>query len=362
MYRRIYILVLFTAFTAFCMLGQTPTLTIEAAKLYEQKEFEKAKEKSDQSIASEEGMNDSYTWHVRGHIYKEVYKTFDNRDKNSLNREKAVEAFFKAMELDTEKKFYQLNYNVLKTFFIPSYYNDVVHMIRERNRSSMGDVQEYYNNYRTIQLRLEPDFNLNKRDISFAKAYATSYRKIIERDRNDGKTIESYQTEYDQVRTLYKAAIRIDSMDYGANYNLAINLYNEAAFRIENLADDAPIDQILKIQKECVAIFKEALPYALTAFKLKPERIEINKALRAIYYSLLLDKKMELFKENLESIKKLKALDGPEFKAAKDKFDKEQVSIHKKCVRDLEKDLKGTDFNKIDHSVRDIFEQLQNDE
>ena len=362
MYRKIYISVLFTAFTAFCMLGQTPTLTIEAAKLYEQKELEKAKEKSDQSIATEEGMKDSYTWHVRGHIYKEVYKTLDNRDRNSANREKAVEAFFKAMELDSAKKFYQLNYNVLKTFFIPSYYNDVVHMIRERKRGSMEEIQAYYNRYRNIQLKLEPGFNLDKRDISFAKAYATSYRKIMEADRNDGKTIGSYQTEFDQVRTLYKAAIRIDSMDYGANYNLSINLYNEAAFRIEQLPDDAPIDQIIQTQKECVAIFKEALPYALNAFKLKPERIETNKALRAIYYSLLLDKKMELFKQNLESIKKLKSLDGPDFKTAKEKFDKEQATIHRKCVKDLEKDLKGTDFNKIDHSVRDIFEQLQNDE
>ena len=63
----------------FCTIGwaQTPIITVEAAKLYEQKELQRAKEKIDAAILTPQGKSDSYTWHVRGHIYKEIYKIID---------------------------------------------------------------------------------------------------------------------------------------------------------------------------------------------------------------------------------------------------------------------------------------------
>ncbi len=354
MLRKLYISITFVLFSLFA-LAQTPVLTIEAAKLYEQKELQRAKEKIDAAILTEDGKSDSYTWHVRGHIYKELYKLIDNRAHNSINREKSVDSFFKAMELDTQDKFKQMNYNVLKTFFIPSYYNDVVNLMNNRNSQNIDAIKGFYEKYREVQLRLEPNYNLDVRDINFLKAYATSYRKIVEEKRNEGYDIKSYGKEFNAIIKYYKAAIRIDTMDYGANYNLAINLYNEAAFKIESMDNDCDLNCIDTIQRACVKLFKEALPYALTAYKLKPERVEINKALRAIYYSLLIDKKRAWFDENLKELKKGRALDGPEFQEWKLKYERNAVSIHQKCVKSLSKDIEGVNVN---IEGEDMFERL----
>lgn len=358
MQKKLYISVIFATLLAFSGWSQTPTITIEAAKLYEQKELQRSKEKIDAAILIEAGNKDPYTWHVRGHIYKELYKVVDNRDRTSVNRERSVEAFFKAIELDTDKKFYQMNYNIIKTFYIPSYYNDVVNMMKTRDRNNIDDIKSFYERYRAVQKELEPDFDLSNRDLSFLKAYATSYRKFIEQDRMEYKKETSYKSEFAKVRENYRAAIRIDSTDYGTNYNLSINLYNEAAYIIELLDDNSTIEDLDKAQRKCVMLFKEALPYALTAFELKPERVEINKALRAIYYSLLLEKKRDFFDDNLKSIRKGKALDGPDFAKWQMEFDKNSVDVHKKCVRSLEKDIEGVDHSNFGNTEGEIFQRL----
>ena len=339
--------------------AQTPTLTVEAAKLYEQKELQRAKEKIDAAILTDQGKLDSYTWHVRGHIYKEVYKIIDKRDPFSSNREKSVESFFKALELDKTGKFEQMNYNVIKTFFIPSYYNDVVNMLNNRTDENIDQIKPRYEKYRAVQLRLEPNFSLTTRDINFAKALATSYRKLIEKERNKGVNKSSYENYFQSVREYYKMAIRLDTMDYGANYNYAINLYNQAAYVIEQLDENADVGQLIDDQKYCVSLFKEALPYALTAYKLKPERVEINKALRAIYYSLLLEDKKEWFESNLKSLKEGRTLDGPKFQEWKLKYEKDALNVHKKCVKGLEKDIEGVNFS---IEGEDIFERLETDD
>ncbi|MEM7162788.1 MAG: hypothetical protein AAF487_10165 [Bacteroidota bacterium] len=357
MLRKFYISLVVLLFSTFAW-AQTPTITVEAAKLYEQKELQRAKEKIDAAILTEQGKVDSYTWHVRGHIYKEIYKVIDNRDPNSKNREESVEAFFKAMEFDADGKFDQMNYNVIKTFFIPSFYNDVVNMLNNRTSENIDMIKPRYDKYREVQKRLEPDFSLSTRDINFAKALATSYRKLIEIERNNGSEREEYEAYFEAVKEYYRAAIKLDTMDYGANYNLAINLYNEAAYIIENIGPDCDLHCIGEKQEICVDLFKEALPFALTAYKLKPERVEINKALRAIYYSLILEDKKEDFESNLRELKKGRTLDGIEFQEWKLKFERKALNIHKKCIKDLPKDIEG-----VNSSIEgdDIFERLGTD-
>ena len=354
MLRNLYIS-LFLVILGCAVNAQTPTLTIEAAQLYEQKELQRAREKIDAAILTSEGKSDPYTWHVRGHIYKEFYKVIDSRSYDSVNREKSVESFFKAMELDEEKKFYQMNFNVIKTFYIPSYYNDVVNLINKRTRANIGEIKGHYDKYRSVQLRLEPDFNLTVRDINFLKALATSYRKLVEDQRNSGYNNKTYSNEFQKIREFYKAAIRIDTLDYGANYNLAINLYNEAAYMIEQIGPNTSLDSLIIIQGLCVDLFKEALPYALTAYKLKPERVEINKALRAIYYSLLKEKKKDWFDNNLKDLKEGRELEGPALKEWMLKYEKSSVSIHRKCVNDLLKDIEGVEYNL---EGEEMFERL----
>jgi len=97
---------------------------------------------------------------------------------------------------------------------------------------------------------------------------------------------EEYAEELGRIRHCYEKALGADDEDYGSNYNFAINLYNEAAYRIERIPADADLTFLLLEQAGCIDIFKEALPFAEKAYDKKPGRIEILKALRAIYLSL----------------------------------------------------------------------------
>ena len=93
MQKKIYISVIFATLLALSGWSQSPAITIESAKLYEQKELQLAKQKIDGAILLNAGKQDPYTWHVRGHIYKELYKVVDKRDRTSANRERSCRGF-----------------------------------------------------------------------------------------------------------------------------------------------------------------------------------------------------------------------------------------------------------------------------
>ena len=77
-----------------------------------------------------------------------------------------------------------------------------------------------------------------------------------------------------------------------------------------------------------------------------------------MYYSLFLEKKRELFDENLRSIQHGKTLDGPEFQKWSLEFDKNSIEVHKKCVKSLAKDIEGINHSNFGEDEEDIFERL----
>jgi hypothetical protein len=265
--------------------GNVLPLTGKAARLYEQKNYTEAKTIIEQSIAAE-GKEDSYSWHVRGHIYKEIYKGQDlAAKKSSKEREVAVQSFEKCMKLDVEKKFLEWNKTSLR-FLGSTYWNDAVSLMEIRDRKDLPMAEEFFHKYLRIMESVELQSDLDQRKLDFYKAYATSNRKIIEDFRNAMSEPSAYAVELERVVDSHKKALAIDNSDYGSNYNYAINLYNEAAYRIENIPVEADLTHIILEQEGCIGIFEEALPIAQKAENLKPGRIEILKALRAIYLGL----------------------------------------------------------------------------
>jgi tetratricopeptide (TPR) repeat protein len=265
--------------------GNVLPLTGKAARLYEQKNYTEAKTVIEQSISGE-GKEDSYSWHVRGHIYKEIYKGQDLAvKKTAKEREVAVESFERCLKLDTEKKFLEWNKTSLR-FLGSTYWNDAVSLMEIRDRKDLPMAEDFFHKYLRIMESIEIQSDLNQRKRDFYKAYATSNRKIIEDLRNTMADPTAYSVELERVVDSHKKALAIDNNDYGSNYNYAINLYNEAAYRIENIPAEADLTHIILEQEGCIAIFEEALPIAQKAENLKPGRIEILKALRAIYLGL----------------------------------------------------------------------------
>lgn len=265
--------------------GNVLPLTGKAARLYEQRNYVEAQKIIDESIATE-GKEDAYTWHVRGHIYKEIYKGQEGASrKMSAERTEAVKSFEKCLTLDVDQKFLEWNRTSLR-FLGSMYWNDAVALMEKRDRKELPLAEELFKHYLDIMDSIEESGDLNQRKLDFYKAYATANRKNIEEMRNALSEPGAYAVELERVINSHKKALAIDNNDYGSNYNYAINLYNEAAYRIENIPIEADLTYIILEQEGCIAIFEEALPIAQKAEYLKPGRIEILKALRAIYLGL----------------------------------------------------------------------------
>lgn len=264
--------------------NQVLPLTGDAARKYQEKDYLAAKEIIDQSVNGD-GAQDAYTWQVKGHIYKELYKENEKFDMDSKSRGIAVESFFNCIKYDSEDKYLEWNGTSLR-FLASTYWNDAVSIMEKQDRKPMAKSEEFFETYIDIMKRARPDEQTSGFTLDFYRAYATANRKIIERLRNADVDPEEYAVELKRVEESYQKALKEKKDDYGSNYNYAINLYNEAAYRIGKIPIEADLTMIMLEQAGCIEIFKRALPIANVAQDLRPGRTEILKALRAIHLSL----------------------------------------------------------------------------
>lgn len=266
--------------------GQEKVLqrTGQAARLYQEKDYQEAKQIIDECVQSE-GAEDAYSWHVRGYVYKELLKEEKGFTDESTYRKEAVRSFQRCLELDDENKYLQWNTNSLR-YLASTYWNGAVMIMEQRDRDELDKAQKFFEKYCSIMEGLGQTEGLADRKVDYYRAFSTANRKVIERLRAEKSAPDSYKVEIERIEDTYTKAIEISPNDYGANYNYAINLYNEAAYRIENIPFDAPLTHVILEQEGCIDIFERALPFALKAEQLRPGRIEILKALRAIYLSL----------------------------------------------------------------------------
>jgi tetratricopeptide (TPR) repeat protein len=275
------------------LLMAQPQLTIEAYNAFQEQKLSEAKTLIDKAVLSSEGKNDAMTWHIKGFVYKELYNVNDKRARTSENREISVEAFARSIGLDIKKEYLDNNQKSIR-YLASSYYNDAVLIIRDTDPKTIKYSENLYNKFKETSkiIEVSPDYKV--KDISYYKALATANRKIYESNRDANKEfLMSALSNYNYVLSL-------DPNDYGANYNMAINLYNEGAHNIEHLDNEAQIPAIVKVQAVSIELFKEALPYMLKAHELNPEREETLKGLRGIYLSLNDEKEANKYRDLLK--------------------------------------------------------------
>lgn len=270
-----------------------PEETYEAYRTYQQKDLDKAAELIDKAITLEAGKKDALTWHIRGFIYKDMFNRQEGQKRNSEYRAEAVDAFFKSIKLDKKEEYLDNNVKSLR-YLASSYYNDAVLVIRDQDKQTVDKSEEFYKAYKSIMEVSDNRFDPVDRDITYYKALATCYRKIYEQDRAANKL------SLQKALQSYTYVLSLDPSDYGANYNTAINLYNEGAYSIEHIDSEAKIPTIVKVQAVSVELFREALPYMLKAYELDSTRRETLIGLRGIYLSLNDNEKAEKYKALLE--------------------------------------------------------------
>jgi tetratricopeptide (TPR) repeat protein len=298
-------------FLALALIGlqgaaQNNTITNEAAKLCQAKQLDAAKTKIADALNSEE-KTQPYTWYVAGFIYKEFYKEFESKKRDSQYREQAVEYFLKAMDLD-KKREHTSNIKTGIKYLASTYYNDALLRTREFDEATEADPEKHFNLFRKLMRTAEPGCNLNTYDKEFHQQVAQRYFDLwqinIDNDELPNKALKHYNE-----------AIRVDSTDCMLYYNVGVLHYNRAVFMYRSIGPNTDMFDLIDIQMRASDIIKNKAMIAMTkADKICPNSSEILRGLLYMNKALERDKDVVYFKSEIERLiaeGKMKSLTPP---------------------------------------------------
>lgn len=266
---------------------------VSKALFYLQKsELDSAKKYIDEASVDSIINNEAKTWYYRGFIYKELYKTNEKDDKNSKYRLEAISSLGKLIEVDTDKEFTESSSKMLN-YLASTLYNDAA---RSLTPSDYQLAEQNYAKFRETMLLSNPNVELLPQDIKFKLALASMLNQnALQSNQLDSSKIE-------QIKSIYKEVIALDSNNGSANYSIGILYYNEAADIINNMDYDMDLEKLNELQDICIDLFLKALPYMKKSYELGYNRKETLIGLGNIYHGLNDEEKEAIYKKELEEL------------------------------------------------------------
>jgi len=151
---------------------------------------------------------------------------------------------------------------------------------------------------KVLEEKLQKAIALDDKNIDLYMMLALVYEKLSDKEKVK-------RSEYmEKARLNYTKVLELDPNNYRANYNLGIFYYNSAVAIINDMPVDEDLEEMMKVQDECVEIFKKAEPYMLKAESLDPRKIETLEGLSGIYFALNEPEKSNAYKEKVNQLKK----------------------------------------------------------
>jgi len=247
------------------------------------------------ALKDEIESNAAFTWHAKGFIYKDIYKKIDKESRYSENREIAVDAILRSMELDDTGYLSEANTKAM-IFLSLSYFNDAVELLNNLNEENYEEPLKFYKRHRQLFQLCESDFDFRERDTEFYSNYG--YQMKLFSDRSP-----SLKNILDPVAIAqYEQAVYITPADTASNYNLAVIHYNRGVQKIRAINHQTEIFELIMIQEECLKDFKLALPYMIKTNELEPKDKDALLGLMAIYKALNNDAESDKYRLELERL------------------------------------------------------------
>ena len=268
---------------------------LRAIDAYQANDFVLAKSYIDSALIICENKNtNSYYWHVKGFIEKDIYLKVDSSNINSPNRDLAIAAFIKSIELDTiTKEFESANRKAL-AFLGSTYNNDAAGLMDTIN---LEQAMLFYSKYKNVYKVAKPSFNFKQKDLEYNNSLA--HVLYLKYDNNPNKNV-SY---LNRAIASYNKSLAIDSLNYSANYNLGIMYHNLGVSVIKNMDDEISFEALISSQENAVSQFVRALPFLKRAYLLQPKVQNNLTALAAVYISLNDYESSNLYLEELNELK-----------------------------------------------------------
>jgi hypothetical protein len=257
-------------------------------------ELDSAKKEVDLHMLEPGAEKSADSWYLQGVIYKEMYKKYENDNRLSPYRTKAMEAFKVSLTLDTIVEHQKIVRDNIR-YIAQRFYNDAV--------ATLDTVQyetslSCYKNYREAALLADPGIDIKKKDEQFYVALASMYYTIYNLDKKANAKF------YDKTRETYMLVLTWNPDNYTANYNLGLLFWNKGVDLMYEIDYDINLDSAMEVQDHSVELFKESLPFAEKAYVIAPKREETLVVLSGIYYSLNEFQKSKAYQQMLEDLRK----------------------------------------------------------
>ena len=268
---------------------------------YKTKEYENALGYVDTVLSQCPDQNqDPYFWHVCGFINLDIFKFIENKEAGSPTKSKAAECFMKSINLDVEKKYFDLN-NKLLDYVSTFYYNDAVKILQKFDMKNQDNAISYYNSFKNLKGIAHPDYDFNDKDLDFYFGIGMLYKMRYEKDKTNKNLLDS-------CINYFNKSLEIDPDQYSANYNLGIMYHNLGVDIImEELDIDADLEMVILMQEQAVNYFSKSLPFLKKVYQMKPQETSIVQGIAAVYYSL---NDMEKHVEYMNILKELESNSG----------------------------------------------------
>lgn len=269
---------------------------------YKSKEYESARGYIDTVLFQCPDQNqDPYFWHVCGFIYKDIYEFIDNKEPGAASMANATDCFIKSLNLDVEKKYFDLN-NKLLDYFSTFYYNDAVKILQKFDVNNQDNAINYYNSFEKLKRIAHPDYDFSGKEVDFYFGMGMLYKMRYEKDKVNSKSL------LDSCINYFNKSLAIDPEQYSSNYNLGI-LYHNLGVEIimEELDIDADLEMVILMQEQAVEYFSKSLPFLKKVYQMKPQEVSIVQGIAAVYYSL---NDMEKHVEYMNLLKELESKSG----------------------------------------------------
>jgi tetratricopeptide (TPR) repeat protein len=151
-----------------------------------------------------------------------------------------------------------------------------------------------FNEYLRVRKICDPNGSVAVQTKAFHVAMAEHFYDLYEKK---GYTEQQFA---DLSEAHFTAVLELDSLDCDANYNVAVNLYNQGVFKIKQFGITTDIADLIRIQDESIGLFKQSLPYLKVAYQNCPNRVNLIRAMYVINRALDNEEEAELYKSQLE--------------------------------------------------------------
>ncbi len=264
--------------------------TVKAYKFYQVKNFDSAKVYIDSAVFNSDESKYSRTWQMRGMVYKNL------EDKYGITyREIALNSFLEARKVDTLNEFIPEINNYIEKLNV-RYYNDAVNLLFAGN---LEKSEISYNIYKSNYWKyIDENKDFSNSDIQYYNTLAGAWFK-----RNTLVAPGKKSEVYDNAIKYFDMVLKIDSMNYDANYGIGILYYNQGADIVVGMDPfSTDLEEIDRVQDKSMALFKKGEPYLKRAFEINPNDKEVVEGLTGIYHSLNEEEEFEYFQQLLKKM------------------------------------------------------------